>query len=114
MAPVRFRALCFSFLLAATGSSGCESTPASPSAPPGSSIIDIYVNKDHEKGTNWAYWGGFIVTIRSSNLTGHCHDYAVYPIRHELTHLFELLIEGRGSRSTPIFPPLRIGRDPYP
>jgi hypothetical protein len=68
--------------------------------PPGSSTIDIYINRHHSEGINWAYWGGFIITIRSSDLSGIWYDRAVYTVRHELTHEFEFLIEGREALGT--------------
>jgi hypothetical protein len=63
--------------------------------PPGGSKIEIYINRNHSEGINWAYWGGFIITIRSADIGGHWYDYTVYTARHELTHIFEFLIEGR-------------------
>ncbi len=63
--------------------------------PPGSSKIEIYINRNHPENIAWAYWGGFIITIRSSDIIGHWYDYAVYTARHELTHELEFLIEGR-------------------
>jgi hypothetical protein len=63
--------------------------------PPGGSKIEIFINKTHSENIAWAYWGGFIITIRSEEIIGHWYNYAVYTARHELTHLFEFLIEGR-------------------
>jgi hypothetical protein len=63
--------------------------------PPGYYKIEIYINRNHTENINWAYWGGFIITIRSSDISGHWYDYTVYTVRHELTHDFEFLIEGR-------------------
>ena len=63
--------------------------------PPGNSKIEIYINRNHAENIAWAYWGGFIITIRSSDISGHWRNYAVYTSRHELTHIFEFLIEGR-------------------
>ena len=68
--------------------------------PPGSSTIDIYLNRHHAESVNWAYWAGFIITIRSSEISGHWYDHTVYTARHELTHEFEFLIEGRGGLGT--------------
>ena len=62
--------------------------------PPGYSKIDIYINRNHSESVNWAYRGGFIFTIRSSEITGHWLGYTVYTVRHELMHVFEFLIEG--------------------
>ncbi len=63
--------------------------------PSGNSKIEIYINRHHPENIAWAYWGGFIITIRSSAIIGHYYDYAVYTARHELTHDLEFLIEGR-------------------
>jgi hypothetical protein len=63
--------------------------------PPGSNKIEIYLNINHAENINWAYWGGFIITIRSSNISGHWLDYTQYTASHELIHVFEFLIEGR-------------------
>jgi hypothetical protein len=62
--------------------------------PPGYSKIEIYINRNHTENINWAYWGGFIITIRSSDISGHWINYTVYTVRHELTHIFEFLIKG--------------------
>ena len=71
--------------------------------PPGSSTIDVYLNRNHPESVNWAYWAGFIITIRSPEITGHWLDYTVYTVRHELTHEFEFLIEGRGGLGTDVW-----------
>ncbi len=71
--------------------------------PPGSSTIDIYINRNHPEGINWAYWGGFIITIRSDDISGFWRDYAVYTVRHELTHEFEFLTEGREALGTDVW-----------
>ena len=71
--------------------------------PPGYSKIEIYINRNHTENINWAYWGGFIFTIRSSDISGHWYDYTVYTVRHELTHVFEFLIEGRESLGTDVW-----------
>jgi hypothetical protein len=63
--------------------------------PPGYSKLEIYINRNHSENINWAYWGGFIFTIRSSEISGHWLNYTVYTVRHELLHEFEFLIEGR-------------------
>jgi len=63
--------------------------------PPGYSKLEIYINRTHSESVNWAYWGGFIFTIRSSEISGHWLNYTVYTVRHELLHDFEFLIEGR-------------------
>ncbi|MEJ2635558.1 MAG: hypothetical protein P8184_09730 [Calditrichia bacterium] len=63
--------------------------------PPRFSKIEIYLNRNHPENIAWAYWGGFIITIRSPQISGHWYDYTVYTSGHELTHIFEFLIEGR-------------------
>jgi hypothetical protein len=63
--------------------------------PPGYSKLEIYINRTHSENINWAYWNGFIFTIRSPEITGHWLNYTVYTVRHELLHNFEFLIEGR-------------------
>lgn len=71
--------------------------------PPGYSKIEIYINQNHTENINWAYWGGFIFTIRSLEISGHWVGYTVYTVRHELTHEFEFLIEGRESLGTEVW-----------
>ncbi len=71
--------------------------------PPGRSKIDIYLNRNHPENIAWAYWGGFIITIRSSEMVDPWLEYALYTVRHELTHVFEFLIEGRESLGTDVW-----------
>ena len=71
--------------------------------PPGGSKIEVYINRNHPENIAWAYWGGFIITIRADDIVGHWHDYAVYTARHELTHEFEFLIEGREILGTDVW-----------
>jgi len=71
--------------------------------PPGSSSIDVYLNRNHPESVNWAYWAGFIITIRSSEISGSWVAYTVYTVRHEMTHEFEFLIEGRGGLGTDVW-----------
>ena len=71
--------------------------------PPGYSKIEIFINRNHTENINWAYWGGFIFTIRSSDLSGQWYSYTIYTVRHELTHEFEFLVEGRESLGTEIW-----------
>ncbi|MDH5385632.1 MAG: hypothetical protein OEY18_13070 [Candidatus Aminicenantes bacterium] len=68
--------------------------------PPGYSRIEIYINRNHPETIAYAYWNGFIITIRSSDLVGIWYTRAVYTATHELTHIFEFLIEGRHVLST--------------
>ena len=62
--------------------------------PPGFSKIDIYMNINHTENINWAYWAGFIITIRSTEINEQWRDYTVYTATHELIHQLEFLIEG--------------------
>ena len=71
--------------------------------PPGYSKMEIYINRHHAESINWAYWGGFIFTIRSPDISGRRYDSAVYIVRHESTHVFEFLIEGRESLGTDVW-----------
>jgi len=71
--------------------------------PPGNNKIEIYINRSHSENIAWAYWGGFIITIRSSSLDGHWYNYAAYTAAHELTHVFEFLIEGREILRTDVW-----------
>ena len=71
--------------------------------PPNYSKIEIYVNMNHSESINWAYWGGFIFTIRTSDISGIYYDYTVYTFRHELEHVFEFFIEGREYLSTEVW-----------
>lgn len=71
--------------------------------PPGYSKIEIYINKNHSESVNWAYWGGFIFTIRTEDISGWAYDYSVYTLRHELLHVLEFLIEGRGGLATDVW-----------
>jgi hypothetical protein len=71
--------------------------------PPGGSKIEIYINRNRTENIAWAYWGGFIITIRSSEIIGHWYNYAVYTARHELTHIFEFLIEGRANLGSDVW-----------
>jgi len=71
--------------------------------PPGYSKIEIYLNINQPENINWAYWGGFIITIRSSEISGQWVDYTVYTAGHELTHVFEFLIEGKEILDTDVW-----------
>lgn len=71
--------------------------------PPGLSKLEIYINRHHAENINWAYWGGFIITIRAAEISGRWHDYTVYTVRHEATHEFEFLIEGREALATDVW-----------
>jgi len=71
--------------------------------PPDYSKIEIYINRNHTENINWAYWGGFIFTISSPDISGHWYDYTTYTVSHEMTHEFEFLIEGRESLGTEVW-----------
>ena len=71
--------------------------------PPGNSKIEVYINRNHAENIAWAYWGGFIITIRSSDLDAQWYPYAAYTTAHELTHVFEFLIEGREWLGTEVW-----------
>lgn len=71
--------------------------------PPGYSKIEIYLNRNHTENINWAYWGGFIFTIRSTDISEEWIDYTIYTVRHELTHVFEFLIEGQEVLGTDVW-----------
>ncbi|KPK80914.1 MAG: hypothetical protein AMS27_16005 [Bacteroides sp. SM23_62_1] len=70
--------------------------------PPGYDKIEIYINRFHDENIAWAYWGGFIITIRPSNIDDTRYfNYVDYTSKHELTHVFEFLIEGHFDLGTP-------------
>ncbi|MEJ2615824.1 MAG: hypothetical protein P8Z35_12770, partial [Ignavibacteriaceae bacterium] len=71
--------------------------------PPGYSKIEIYINRNHTENINWAYRGGFIFSIRSSEINAQWSDYTVYTVRHELMHVFEFLIEGKEDLGTDVW-----------
>jgi len=61
--------------------------------PPGDEKINVYLNRYHEESIAAAYWGTTIITVRASDIdtTDYRYDYL---FRHELTHIFEFMIEG--------------------
>ena len=63
--------------------------------PPGYNRIDIYINRFHTENIAWAYWGGFLITIRVEPLDTRWQRYLNYTAKHELVHVFEFLIEGK-------------------
>ncbi len=63
--------------------------------PPGYNCIDIYVNRFQPDNIAWAYWGGFLITIRVEPLDARWLRYLTYTAKHELVHVFEFLIEGK-------------------
>ena len=61
--------------------------------------IDVYINRYHPERIAAAYWGTIIITFASENL----YDRHEYLFRHELTHVFQFLIEGHVNLSTPVW-----------
>jgi len=61
--------------------------------------VDVYINRYHPQRIAAAYWGTIIITFSSENIYGR-HDYL---FRHELTHVFQFLIEGHVNLSTPVW-----------
>jgi hypothetical protein len=61
--------------------------------------VDVYINRYHPERIAAAYWGTVIMTFSSENLLSR-HDYL---FRHELTHVFQFLIEGHFNLSTPVW-----------
>lgn len=53
--------------------------------------IDVYINRDHPENIAAAYWGCTIITVRGSDINSAIYNYL---FKHELTHVFEFLIEG--------------------
>jgi hypothetical protein len=53
--------------------------------------IDVYINRNHPENIAAAYWGSILITVRGTDLNSHIYDYL---FKHELTHVFEFLIEG--------------------
>ena len=69
--------------------------------PPGYDKIEIYINRFQDESINWAYWGGFIITIRPSDIDDtRYYNYVDYTSKHELMHVFEFLIEGHYDLGT--------------
>jgi hypothetical protein len=61
--------------------------------------VDVYVNRYHPERLAAAWWGTVIMTFTSENLRSG-HDYL---FKHELTHVFQFLIEGHYNLSTPVW-----------
>jgi hypothetical protein len=68
--------------------------------PPGYDKVDVYINRYHERNIAAAYWGSVFITIRSENANINRYDYL---FRHELTHVFQFLIEGKVNLSTEVW-----------
>jgi hypothetical protein len=64
--------------------------------------IEIYINRFHDENIMWAYWGGFFLTIRRSDIDDTWYyNFMDYTSKHELMHVFEFLIEGTYDLGTP-------------
>ena len=68
--------------------------------PPGYDKVDVYINRYHERSFAAAYWGSVFITIRSEDVNINNYDYL---FRHELTHVFQFLIEGKVNLSTEVW-----------
>ena len=68
--------------------------------PPGYNKIDVYINRYHEENIAAAYWGSIFITIRSATADINRYDYL---FRHELTHVFEFLIEDHYNIGTNVW-----------
>jgi len=68
--------------------------------PPGYDKVDVYINRYHEENIAAAYWGSIFITIRSEDVNINRYDYL---FRHELTHVFQFLIEDKVNLSTEIW-----------
>ena len=61
--------------------------------------VDVYIDRYHPENMAAAWWGTVIMTFSSENLyAGHN-----YLFKHELTHVFQFLIEGHYNLSTPVW-----------
>jgi hypothetical protein len=61
--------------------------------------VDVYINRYHPERLAAAWWGTIIITFSSENILSR-HDYL---FKHELTHVFQFLIEGHYNLSTPVW-----------
>jgi hypothetical protein len=61
--------------------------------------VDVYINRYHPERIAVAYWGSILIAFASENFHSR-HDYL---FRHELTHVFQFLIEGHVNLSTPVW-----------
>jgi hypothetical protein len=68
--------------------------------PPGYEKVDVYLNRYHEESIAAAYWGCIIITIRSADTDINRYNYLFL---HELTHVFQFLIEGKVNLSTDVW-----------
>ena len=70
------------------------------SYPPGYSHIHVYLNLENEPAIAAAFWGSVLLTVHS--LEPDTNRLA-YLMKHELTHTFEYLIEGRAELGTDVW-----------
>ncbi|MFX1355234.1 MAG: hypothetical protein ACFFGP_14870, partial [Promethearchaeota archaeon] len=68
--------------------------------PPGYDKVDVYINRYHEENIAAAYWGSIFITIRSEDENINRYNYL---FRHELTHVFQFLVEGKVNLSTEVW-----------
>jgi hypothetical protein len=61
--------------------------------------VDVYINRYHPERLAAAWWGTIIITFSSEDLYNR-HGYL---FKHELTHVFQFLIEGHFNLSTPVW-----------
>jgi hypothetical protein len=62
--------------------------------------INVYINTSHEENIAYAYWGTIFITVRSQVLNEKLYEYL---FKHELTHEFEFLVEGKVNLGTPVW-----------
>ena len=68
--------------------------------PPGYNRIHINLSLDNAPGIAYAYWGSVLITVESINPDT---TRLAYLMKHELTHVFEFLIEGRAELGTDVW-----------
>ncbi len=68
--------------------------------PPENDKINVYINTRHEENIACAYWGTIFITIRTPELDTSWYEYL---FKHELTHEFEFLIEGKVNLGTEVW-----------
>ena len=68
--------------------------------PPGYDMVDIYLNRYHQENIAAAYWGSVFITIRTDHINVNRYNYLM---KHELTHVFQFLIEGHVNLSSEIW-----------
>lgn len=62
--------------------------------------VDVYINRYHPERFAAAWWGTIIISFSSEYLHSSRHAYL---FKHELTHVFQFLIEGHYNLSTPVW-----------